>query len=369
MSITRLTLTDFRNHAHSELVPGPGLVVLTGDNGAGKTNVLEAVSLLAPGRGLRRAMLADLARRGGRGGFAVHADWQTAGGGDPISIGTGTAAADPARRLVRIGGALSSAAVLAEWLAVLWLTPAMDRLFSDGAAARRQFLDRLVLAVDPAHGPNASRYDSAMRGRNRLLADPAGADADWLTGLEVQMAAAGAALDRARHRCVAALTAALAGQPAAPFARPALAVVDGRGAARAGPLAAEPFADALARRRRQDAVAGRATLGPHRDDLQVTHGATGMAAGQCSTGEQKALLIAMVLAHAALVAQQRGAPPVLLLDEVAAHLDPCRRAALFERLAAAGGQVWLTGTEPALFAQAPPGAQRLRVARGAIAPD
>ena len=339
--LSRLVLTDFRNHAEAVLHVGAGFVVLTGDNGAGKTNVLEAVSLLAPGRGLRRATLSDMARQGGPGGFGVAATLD----GD-IEIGTGTQPTAPERRIVRINGATASANALAEWLTVLWLTPAMDRLFVEPAGERRRFLDRLTLALRPGHAGHANRYEAAMRARNRLLADEGTPDAAWLTALEAQMAEHGAAIDDGRRETVDALAASVADQPAGPFARAGLALA---GWAAAGTLAAESFMIDLAQGRRRDAAAGRTLVGPHRSDLAVTHLDKAQPAALCSTGEQKALLLGLVLAHAELVADRTGRYPILLLDEVAAHLDPSRRAALFDRLAGAGSQVWMTGTEQTPF--------------------
>ncbi len=335
MPVTRLILTDFRSYAAATIEAAPGFVVLTGENGAGKTNVLEALSLLSPGRGLRGATLSEMARGEGPGGFAVAAQLD----GD-VGIGTGATPAAPERRQVRINGAGASATSLSEWLSVLWLTPAMDRLFSEGASGRRRFLDRLVLALEPGHGHHAARYEAAMRARNKLLAEPEGADPGWLSALEAGMAEHGQAIAAARERAVAALAERLASQPEGPFARAGLALEGWRGI----DLAAE-----LRASRGRDAAAGRTLVGPHRTDLAVTHLGKGQPADRCSTGEQKALLLGIVLAHADLVAEQAGRAPLLLLDEVAAHLDPIRRAALFERLAATGGQVWMTGTEPALF--------------------
>ncbi|HEX6377085.1 MAG TPA: DNA replication/repair protein RecF [Allosphingosinicella sp.] len=350
MALARLSLTDFRNHRDALLAPGPGLVVLTGENGAGKTNVLEAVSLLSPGRGLRGATLSEMARRGGSGGFAVAARL-----GD-VEIGTGTDPRAPERRQVRINGAAASATSLSEWLSVLWLTPAMDRLFQEGAGGRRRFLDRLVLALQPGHAIHAARYEAAMRARNKLLAEAGARDEAWLAALEARMAEHGAALAEARAGTVALLSARLAEAPEGPFARAGLALEGG----------GEDLERELSRGRARDAAAGRALAGPHRTDLAVTHLGKGQAAGLCSTGEQKALLLATILAHADLVADRAGRRPILLLDEVAAHLDPRRRAALFERLEGAGGQVWITGTEAGLFEGVAPGASRLQVHDGRI---
>ena len=333
MPISRLSLTDFRSYASAALEPGPGFVLLFGENGAGKTNLLEAVSMLAPGRGLRGAALSDMARHGGSGGWAVAAQL-----GGTTDIGTGTFAAAPERRQVRVNGAPASVNSLSQWLAVLWLTPAMDRLFTGSAGERRRFLDRLVLALEPGHAHHATRYDAAMRARNKLLADER-PDEAWLASLEAAMAEHGAALAEARMRAVAGLDQRLESVPEDEFASAAIALEGWDG----GDLAA-----LLAASRARDAAAGRTTEGPHRQDLAVMHRAKRMPAASSSTGEQKALLLGLVLAHAELVAERRGEPPVLLLDEVAAHLDPKRRAALFTRLEGRG-QVWMTATEAALF--------------------
>lgn len=350
--ISRLVLTDFRNHAAATIAAGPGFVVLTGDNGAGKTNVLEAVSLLAPGRGLRRAPLSEMARQGGPGGFGVAATLA-----DGLQIGTGTQPSAPERRIVRINGAAASAAALAERASVLWLTPAMDRLFVEAAGERRRFLDRLTLALHPRHAHHTSRYEAAMRQRNRLLGDEMPPDRTWLTALEAAMAEHGAAIDAARHDTVSRLADRLAGD-ADGFARAGLALEGWEG----GDLVA-----LLAASRARDAAAGRALVGPHRVDLAVTYLEKGQAAALVSTGEQKALLFAIVLAHARMVGELTARAPVLLLDEVAAHLDPRRRASLFAALDGIG-QVWMTGTESALFAEVPGDAVRLSVDRDGVNP-
>jgi DNA replication and repair protein RecF len=349
--VSRLALSDFRSYASALIEPGPGFVLLSGDNGAGKTNMLEAVSLLTPGRGLRGAALAEMARNDGPGGFGVAARL------GEIDIGTGTIAAAPERRQVRINGAPAAVNSLSEWLSVLWLTPAMDRLFADSAGARRRFLDRLVLALEPAHAHHAARYEAAMRARNKLLAEPDSADPAWLAALEAGMAEHGAAVAQARTRTVAALDEQLGSTPAGDFACAKVAL-DG--------WADSDLAADLKASRGRDAAAGRATVGPHRQDLAVTHRAKGVPASQSSTGEQKALLLGLVLAHAELVAERRRAPPILLLDEVAAHLDPRRRAALFARLEGRG-QVWMTATEAALF-DGISDASRFHVEAGQIAP-
>lgn len=365
MPVARLALTDFRNHRASVIEGRAGLVALAGANGAGKTNILEALSLLAPGRGLRGSPLADMVRDGATG-FAVAAslasDRETL---SPVDIGTGVDARQPGRRKVRINRAEAAASSLSEWLSLVWLTPAMDRLFTEGAGERRRFLDRMTLALEPAHAHHASRYEAAMRSRTRLLTGEAPVDPAWLTALEAQMGEHGAALTAARLRLVAALTAELAVSHDLVFARPAIALVDQEGR----PVTAtdaDALAAALLRSRAADARAGRALIGPHRQDLAVRHRDKDQPAARCSTGEQKALLLSLVLSHGDCIAELRGARPVLLLDELAAHLDPHRRAALFERLAASGGQVWMTGTEPALFAAMPAGAQLLTVEQGQV---
>jgi DNA replication and repair protein RecF len=355
-AITRLALTDFRSHAALAIVAAPGAIVITGENGAGKTNILDAISLLGPGRGLRGAALSDAARSSGPGGWSVAATLATDGG--DVEIGTGTAASAPERRIVRINGAASTAATLGDWLALVWLTPAMDRLFADTPAARRRFLDRLVLALHPGHGRETLRYDAAMRARTRLLTGEEPADPHWLAALETAMAEHGDAISAARAETVAALAVRLAADPEGPFARPLLAL---------GGEAVADLAQALARNRAADAAAGRALIGPHRADLLVTHAGKREPAARGSTGEQKALLIAIILAHAELVADRMGRPPLLLLDEVAAHLDADRRAALFARLAATGSQVWMTGTDAALFS-AVGDATRLHLENGALRP-
>jgi DNA replication and repair protein RecF len=349
--VSRLTLTNFRSYTSASIGPGPGFVLLFGENGAGKTNVLEAVSLLTPGRGLRGAALSEMARIGGPGAFAVAAKL------GETDIGTGTVPTAPERRQVRINGAPASVNSLSEWLSVLWLTPAMDRLFTGSTGDRRRFLDRLVLALEPTHAHHATRYDAAMRARNKLLAEPDTADPAWLSALEEAMAEHGTEIADARARTVGTLEQRLGAAPENEFARASI-VLDG--------WASSELAAVLRNNRTRDAAAGRATEGPHRQDLAVMHRAKGMPAARSSTGEQKALLLGLVLAHAELVADRRGEPPILLLDEVAAHLDPKRRAALFARLEGRG-QVWMTATEESLF-QGIDEASRFHVQPGQIAP-
>ena len=333
MPVRRLSLDDFRSYSSALIEPGPGFVLLSGDNGAGKTNLLEAVSLLSPGRGLRGAALSEMSRIGGPGGFAVAARVGES------EFGTGTLAAAPERRQVRINGAQAALNSLSEWLSVLWLTPAMDRLFTGPAGDRRRFFDRLVLALEPTHAHHSARYEAAMRARNKLLADDQPADPAWLAALEQQMAEHGAAIGAARLSTVEALEGRADFAPDDQFARATIALQGWDGG---------DLGNSLKASRGRDTTAGRATIGPHRQDLLVSHRAKRMPAAQSSTGEQKALLLGIVLAHAELVAERRDDPPILLLDEVAAHLDPRRREALFGRLEGRG-QVWMTATEAGLF--------------------
>ena len=337
MALDRIMLTHFRNHRSTRIEATAKFNLLIGENGAGKTNVLEALSLLAPGRGLRRAALADIPAHDGAGGCAVSAVL----GPDAVQLGTGVRPEQPGKRVVQINGTDTPAVQLGEWLSMGWLTPAMDRLFADSAGARRRFLDRLVLALEPGHARNASRLDAALRERNRLLSAEQTPDATWFDALENGLAEAGALVAQARGRTVTALSEALAALPQYPFALPQLAYEPG------GPLAADELAAALKTGRARDRAAQRTLTGPHRDELAVTMAGKSQPAAECSTGEQKAMLIAIVLAHAGLLDDAR--PRVLLLDEVAAHLDPLRRAALFDRLREGAAQVWLTGTEAAPF--------------------
>ncbi|MEP5938480.1 MAG: DNA replication/repair protein RecF [Erythrobacter sp.] len=334
MALDRISLSNFRNHQLTELADTRAFNLLIGENGAGKTNVLEALSLLAPGRGLRRAALGDMPGPHGDGAFAVGASLRESGH-ESARLGTFVDAEHPGRRQVRINSADASATSLGEWLAISWLTPAMDGLFLDSAGARRRYIDRLALAIDPVHGRNVSRYEAALRERNKLL--ETGGDTTWLDAIEAQAADHGARVAAGRVALLAELGEALSALPDEPFARPILTYRAG-GAMERGALQ-----DEFRSNRARDRAAGRTLSGPQRDDLEVIMAGTGQAAASCSTGEQKAMLIAITLAHAELAAQ--GRPSVLLLDEVAAHLDPVRRAALFDRLRGAGVQCWMTGTE------------------------
>jgi DNA replication and repair protein RecF len=374
VAVTRLVLTDFRNYSEARIALGAEPVVLTGPNGAGKTNLLEALSLLAPGRGLRRARLGDLDRRADDAFAADTRAWAVAAtveaGGGPIRIGTGRAPEAGERRVVHIDGEPARAqAALGERFAVAWLTPAMDRLFGEGPSARRRFLDRLVLALDPAHATRVAAYEQALRERAQLLREGA-ADRAWLEALEQVMAEQGIAIAAARRETVRLLADACA-EAEGPFPRPGLALVGAPAEwlDTMPALAAEAaFAAALADSRKADAAAGGAAIGPHRDELAVTLAEKGIAATLASTGEQKALLIAVLLAHARILRQFRGESPILLLDEIAAHLDAGRRAALFEALRRLESQAWLTGTDAAVFAPLRRDARFLSVHDGTVGP-
>ena len=374
--VERLLLTDFRNYASLSLNVGPAPVVLTGANGSGKTNLLEALSLLTSGQGLRRAPYPELARMG-QAGWAVAARLVTPLG--PVDIGTGLVAeTDTGRggRIVRIDGETQSGSgALADHIEMIWLTPAMDGLFTGPASDRRRFLDRLISGLDPSYRSLLGQFERAMQQRNRLLADDV-RDGARFEGFERIMAEAGVAVAAARAVAVAELSAAIMQRRdvahGALFPWAELALV---GTLEAG-LASRPALDVeddyislLAGARERDRAAGRTLDGPHRSDLMVGHGPKEMPAKVCSTGEQKALLIGLVLAHCDLVGQRReGAAPILLLDEIAAHLDPARRAALFEEIVALGGQTWMSGTDPEAFAALGDRAQFHRVDGATVAP-
>ncbi len=357
LAVTRLTLRNFRSYAEAELGVGATPVVLAGPNGAGKTNILDAISLLSPGRGLRGAKLGEHVRRGPSAPsdalWAVAA--QVTRGGETYDVGTGLTLGPQGgeRRQVRLNGApAQSSAELGELVQMLWLTPAMDRLFIEGASGRRKFLDRLVLGFDAGHARTTTRYETAMRERARLLKygprDPA-----WLDALEAEMVDAGIAMAMARAATVERLNRALDARGGAGAFPAAQLALDGETDAlltELGDGAREALRERLTRARIRDAEAGRTTFGPHLTDLSVRHTAKRADARECSTGEQKALLISIVLADAwELAAARDGHAPLLLLDEIAAHLDATRRAALFEEILALGAQAWMTGTDLSLF--------------------
>ncbi|MBU2105519.1 MAG: DNA replication/repair protein RecF [Alphaproteobacteria bacterium] len=366
----KLTLTNFRNYSAVSLDFRPGMVAFSGDNGAGKTNLLEGISLLTPGRGLRRAGYGEMAREGQPGGFAIHAVLDGPGG--ECEIGTGTAGMDATAesgRRVRINATPKPAEALLEWLRVMWITPSMDALFTGPAGDRRRFLDRLVLATEPGHGQRALAFEKAMRNRNRLLTDGS-TDRAWFEAIETQMAESGTAIAAARVETVRLLATMVAALPDGPFPHSDLAL-SGTLEARIGSAAAveveEEFRQALASGRERDRAAGRTLDGPHRSDLLVRHRPKDMPAELCSTGEQKALLIGIVLAHARLCGEVFGNVPILLLDEIAAHLDAGRRAALFAILEELGCQAFMTGTDASLFSSIKGRAQFLTVDHGSVA--
>ena len=372
-ALRRISLSEFRSYEHAALDLTGAPVFLFGPNGAGKTNLLEAVSLLAPGRGLRHAAIAEVGRR--LPGEALGRAWAVAAeveGGDGITrLGAGTESPGAVRRSVRIEGEGVAPARLSDHLRLVWLTPQQDRLFLEGAAERRRFFDRLAFAAEPAHAVAAGGYEKALRERMRLLTDGP-ADPAWLTALETQAGEAGAAVAAARARTLAALQAEIDGRGERPFPLADLALT---GAFEQMAAAGVPEAEIAARltaaltgSRERDAAAGRALTGPHRTDLRVLHRQKDRPAAECSTGEQKALILNLVLAQASRLSRAESAPnPILLLDEVAAHLDQLRRAALFDEIEALGLQAFLTGTDEALFNDLKGRAQGVRVDAGALA--
>lgn len=373
--IRRLNLTNFRSYRAASLAVGERPVVLVGPNGAGKTNLIEAISFLTPGRGLRRATLDEVAFAEGDGSWAVSAEIEGALGLTTLGTGieapqTGETAGGRRYRIDREPA--GSAADFADHLRIVWLTPAMDGLFSGPAAERRRFLDRLVLAVDPRHSSRVSALERSLRSRNRLLENP-NPDPHWLDAVEHETAELAVAVAALRSETMTRLQTALAA---------------GRGAATAFPFAeirlngwmenallAEPaseieqrYRDVLRNGRPRDAAAGRTLDGPHLTDLDVTYGPKGIPAADASTGEQKAILIRLVLAHTGLIADMTGHAPLLLLDEVSAHLDPSRRRALYDALAELGAQVWMTGADPQAFDDIADRAQIFDVMQGQITP-
>ena len=371
--IRRLTLSNFRSYRAASLTLDAQLAVLVGPNGAGKTNLIEAISFLAPGRGLRRATLDEVAFVEGDGSWAVAAELEGSLG--LATLGTGiTQSADEAAltRKCRIDGeAVSSAAAFADHVGIVWLTPAMDGLFSGPASERRRFLDRLVLAVDGTHSARVNALERSLRSRNRLLEQP-NPDAHWLDAIEHETAEVAIAVAAARAETVRRLAAALARNrdPASPFPWAGIALdgwIENALMEQPATEVEDRYRAVLRENRARDAAAGRTTDGTHLTDLEVLYGPKGIAAAQASTGEQKALLIGLVLAHAGLVAEMTRLAPLLLLDEVVAHLDPGRRAALFDALAMLDTQVWMTGADPAPFADVAARAQVFTVSPGSVA--
>ncbi len=365
--LTRLSLTDFRSYARADIPLDGRTVVLTGPNGAGKTNILEAVSLLSPGRGLRNAALPEIGRRSpeestGRA-WAVSVRLEV--NGEPVQLGVGVETPASARRAARLEGEAVSPARFTDLIRPAWLTPAQDRLFLEAAGERRRFLDRLVYAAEPAHAARAQAYEKSLRERLRLLTDGP-ADPVWLDALETRLAQSGARLAEARARTLSALQAEIDGRGDRPFPQARISPL-GEWERRAaggetGVGLEQALLAAFAAARGRDAAAGRSLTGPHRGDLSVIHAEHGRPAAECSTGEQKALVLNLILAQAARLSRAESAPaPVLLLDEVAAHLDRRRRAALFDEIEALGLQAFLTGTDDLLFEELAGRALRLRV--------
>lgn len=373
--IERLTLTNFRNHAATAITVGPQPVVLAGANGSGKTNILEAVSLLSPGQGLRRTPFIDLARNDGDHSWTLSARVHTAHG--VIDVGTGQLASpettERSGRIVRINAEASTSGALADYVEMVWLTPASDGLFTGSGSDRRRFLDRLILCFDPAHAKLSSRYERAMQQRNRLLSDGVRESSQY-EALEMMMAETGTAIAAARNEAIAALRLVIEGRrardPNSPFPWSQIALQGSLENALEQSPAIETedgFRLTLARGRERDRAAGRTLDGPHRSDLIAGHGPKSMPAKLCSTGEQKALLMGLVLAHAEMIAaRQDGLSPILLLDEVTAHLDEARRTALFAEILRIGSQAWMTGTDIQAFAALIGHATFLRVDDGVV---
>ena len=396
-AVQRLRLSNFRNYGQLALDLSASVVVLSGANGAGKTNMMEAISFLSPGRGLRRARLRDVQKTDVQGSDGPESDvrgsdgqntnvaptanagWAVAatvlGPGGAVKIGSSLSQTEKGtdRRVARLDGQTVSPASLSGVIGVQWLTPQMDRLFQDGPSSRRRFLDRLVLGLDPDHGRRVGAYERSLRERAKLLRQGAGnrsnikaADTAWLSALESRMAADGVAVAAARREALARLQHLLADTPGH-FPRPGLAI-QGQLEDWLEDLPAveveSRFMTLLASNRRRDGEAGGTSAGPHRSDLAVHHMDKDQPAAACSTGEQKALLISVILANARAEAQRRGAAPILLLDEVTAHLDRQRRQALFDEILALGGQAWLSGTDRELFEGLSGGAQFVSVDSG-----
>lgn len=374
-AILKLSLTNFRSYHAARLdLTGSGPVVLTGPNGAGKTNLIEAISFLAPGRGLRRATLEEVAFGEGDGAWAVSAEVEGLYGLATLGTGIVPPSPDtPVSRQNRIDREpVSSAIAFSDHLRVIWLVPAMDQLFNGPASERRRFLDRLVLAVDAQHSSRVSALERSLRSRNRLL-ETGERDTHWLDAVERETAELAVAVTAARAETVNRLAAALAASrdDGAPFPVAAIAL-DGWMERLLPSYSAteieDRYREVLRENRPRDAAAGRTLDGPHLSDLAVRFAGKDIAAADASTGEQKALLIRLVLAHAGLLKDMTGTAPILLLDEVVAHLDPGRRAALYDALSALGAQVWMTGADPAAFGDIKSRAQMFEVRPGAVSP-
>ena len=372
--IRRLSLSNFRSYRAASLTVDAQLAVLVGPNGAGKTNLIEAISFLAPGRGLRRATLDEVAFAEGNGSWAVAAEVEGALGLATLGTGIEPPVSEdaPLTRKYRIDGeTVTSSAAFSSHLSVVWMTPAMDGLFGGPASERRRFLDRLVLAVDGTHNSRVNALERSLRSRNRLLEQP-NQDTHWLDAIERETAEVAIAVAAARAETVRRLAAALLRNrnPASPFPWAGIALdgwIENALMEQPATEVEDRYRAVLRANRARDAAAGRTTDGPQLTDLDVLYGPKGIAAARASTGEQKALLIGLVLAHAGLVAEMTGYAPLLLLDEVIAHLDPGRRAALFDALAALNAQVWMTGADPAPFAEVAARAQVFAVSPGRVA--
>ncbi len=371
--IRRVVLADFRSYASLDLRVSSGMVALAGDNGAGKTNLLEALSLFTPGRGLRRADLSEMAREGGSGGFAVSLEIAGEEGG-MLQLGAGIEIVDDAaQRKFRLDREpIGSARAFADHVRIVWLTPAMDGLFTGPAGERRRFLDRLVLAVDSEHGARVNALERALRNRNRLLEERRG-EKIWLDAAEREIAELAVSVAAARRETTERLAALIhsSRNEDSPFPWAEIALegeIDLLIAERPALEAEDVFRGMLRDNRARDAAAGRTLIGPQASDLAVLHGPKQCEARRASTGEQKALLVGLVLAHARLVAAMSGIAPIVLLDEIAAHFDPARRRALFDALGELGGQVWMTGADIALFDDLRSRADIFAVAGGRITP-
>jgi DNA replication and repair protein RecF len=371
--ICRLTLTNFRSYRAATVPAASGPIVLVGPNGAGKTNLIEAISFLAPGRGLRRATLDEVAFSEGDGSWAVAAEIEGALG--LATLGTGMAlrngGEETLSRKCRVDREpVASATAFADHLRVVWLTPQMDPLFAGPASERRRFLDRLVLTVDAEHGSRVNALERALRSRNRLLEEPR-PNPHWLDAIEHETAELAVAVAAARGETVRRLQGALDARKhaASPFPWAEIALdgwLETMLLDHSATAAEDRYREVLKQGRPRDAAAGRTLAGPHLTDLEVMHGPKGIAASAASTGEQKALLIGLILAQANLIADMTGFAPVLLLDEVVAHLDPTRRAALYDALGTIGAQVWMTGADPTAFGEIAGRAQMLDVSPGSV---
>jgi DNA replication and repair protein RecF len=354
--VRRLTVSNFRNYRAATLEAGSRPIVLYGPNGAGKTNLIEAISFLAPGRGLRRATLEEVACNEGDGSWAVSTEVEGALGLATLGTGIERIAEDgaPAQRKYRIDReSVGTAAAFSDHVRIIWMVPAMDSLFTGAPAERRRFLDRLATATDSEHSSRVNAFERALRSRNRLLEDPR-PDTHWLDAVEHETAELAVAVASLRAETIGRLRAALSARAQSAFP-PADIALDGWMESllpgEPAVIVEERYREKLRENRGRDAAAGRTLDGPHLTDLAVVYAQKGIAAADASTGEQKALLIGLVLAHARLIADMTGSPPILLLDELVAHLDPSRRVALYGELAQLGAQVWMTGADPALFTE------------------